>query len=82
MPIPKTKTCKDCDHCSRVYMKIRYSFRRKKDCYCTRNGFIVSNNRAACDDWTKKLPKPYDLSKQRFDEVEQDIKALMRYADD
>lgn len=82
MPILKTKTCKDCNHCTRVYTRIWYSFRRLKDCYCMCNAFVVSKDRAACGDWTKKEPEPYDLSNQRFDEVEQDIKAIMRYADD
>ncbi len=46
------------------------------DIICTVNGSITDEDNA-CKKWRKKQEEEYDLSAQRFDEAEEDIKRLI-----
>ncbi len=71
-----TKICKTCNYGQTVYRKyILYGRERLR--YCTLCGRMTENDEN-CDGWTKRV-RGYDLSLQRFDNAEGDIKYLMQY---
>ncbi len=70
----KTKKCKTCNNCKRVYDKGLYRYFRWNWHYCTKRE-EVTELKNGCEEWEKRKTE-YDLSPQRFDEVENDIKII------
>lgn len=76
----KTKHCKTCEHCKQVYEKCLYVFWRTDRRYCELCCTLVERE-GGCDGWQKKA-KTYDLSAQRLDKAEQDIRFLIKHSDE
>lgn len=75
-----TKKCKSCGECKRLYQKFGYRYWKAKSYYCALREEVTETGNG-CERWrTKKCE--YDLSKQRFDEVEEDIKLLAEYLEE
>ena len=73
----KTKNCKSCNFCKRVYRKFGYFFSKFDLYYCSVHNLIVEVENS-CEIWQQKKIL-YDLSAKRFDEAEEDIKILKDY---
>ncbi len=70
------KKCKDCNACKHAYVRYMLNYQRHGELYCAENDSItVADN--ACEKWRKKREEEYDLSVQRLDEAEEDIKRLI-----
>ena len=76
----KTKICKFCNACKALYTVGRYRYWKTKLYYCTIADKIV-NVKSSCANWHRKHVE-YDLSAQRFDEVENDVRMLEKYMKD
>ena len=77
----QSKTCKSCKACKYIYRRLWYTYSRFEQLYCTdREEPTEADN--SCDRWQKKAPRKYDLSPQRFDEAERDIKILVALSPD
>ena len=71
----KTKSCKTCNECKRVYRKTGLRYWRGKRYYCAAKKILLKNF-DGCEKW-KKTKIEYDLSKERFDSIEKDIKEII-----
>ena len=69
------KNCSACNACKRLYRGYWYSYCWNKLFYCTLHKHITQPQ-SGCVHWQRRRHE-YDLSPQRFDEVEQDIKFLL-----
>lgn len=68
--------CGNCNNCKKIYGKYAYKYHREKTNYCTIKEEITQAD-SVCDSWCKKQTE-YDLSPQRFDEVKNDLKAILK----
>ncbi len=75
-----TKICKSCNCCKRLYRILGCGFTEFRLLYCTEREEIISED-FCCGKWSRKR-REYDLSPQRFDEVENDIKIVYEYLKD
>ncbi len=73
--MPKMK-CRDCFACKRLYDYALYQYSARKEYYCIEKEEMV-NLEDSCEKW-KKRKLEYDLSLQRIDEVENDVKRMMQ----
>lgn len=76
----KARTCKGCHYCKIAYR--RYGYRLQYSTiyphyYCIEKDAFI-DRRNVCEKWQRKKAE-YDLSPQRLEEVEQDIKFLIEY---
>lgn len=76
----KTRICEFCDACKRLYTIGRYRYWRERYYYCMVND-TITNKKGSCEMWKRKKTE-YDLSEQRFDEVEKDVRLLIQYFKD
>lgn len=76
----KTKRCRTCRACKRLWRWFSYRLDKGKRFYCEVHEKIIDLG-SGCDDWCKKT-RSFDFSPQRFDEVENDIKLLKEYLKD
>ncbi len=74
------KTCSTCNACKQIYRRLCLGFFSNKWYYCAVRCEMTKRENS-CENWRKKQAV-YDLSAQRFDEAERDIKALMEYFKD
>jgi len=72
-----TKICKFCGNCKTLYRCGRYRLFRIKKYYCVLREEIIDRENS-CGKWCKRKVE-YDLSPQRFDEVQKDIKELEKF---
>lgn len=72
-----TKICKFCGNCKTVYRRGRYKYFKERTYYCTLREEII-NRENSCGKWCKRKVE-YDLSPQRFDEVQKDIKEFEKF---
>lgn len=70
-----SKNCKTCNFCNPLYQRIEYKYWLSRRYICTLSGelTVLSNT---CDNWRKKEKAYCDLSPERFEKFEQDIKTL------
>lgn len=71
------KRCKTCNNCKQVYRQGCWGYYSSKWYYCAAREQMTEPERV-CGQWSKK-EIVCDFSAQRFDEVEWDIKELMKY---
>lgn len=71
----KTKTCKNCHACHLLYTMFWLEFSVILKHYCTQHKRLTKLT-DYCDDWQKKRVE-YDLSKERFDAAEENIKYVL-----
>ena len=71
------KKCSNCNNFKQIYRNFTCQFGTYKLYYCTLNE-VVATKDGLCKSWQPK-GKQADFSKQRFDEVEQDIKFISDY---
>ncbi|MDE5562963.1 MAG: hypothetical protein K2J01_05395 [Clostridiales bacterium] len=69
--------CKTCDYCKSLYLMYGFRFWRSKRYFCAQRNKPIGIA-GGCDTWQARIQR-YDLSAQRFDEVSDDINALLRY---
>ncbi len=74
------KTCKTCNACKQIYRRWCVRFWSDKRYYCAVRREMTKRENS-CEDWREKQIA-YDLSAQRFDEAERNIKVLMEYFKD
>ena len=70
------KTCGNCNNCKKIYRKYAYRYYKEKTNYCMIKEEITQED-SVCESWRKKQ-REYDLSPQRFDEVKNDLKAILK----
>lgn len=75
----KTKKCKNCNNCKRLYSKLSIRFFRSHHLYCIIQGKITKAENE-CKDWQKN-EREYDISCERFKKAEEDVKFLLKYFD-
>ena len=66
------KTCKECDAGKELYRRIGYRFCKLKIFYCARHKKLTEPT-GRCEFWKRRTLK-YDLSAQRFDEAEANVR--------
>ena len=69
-----TKICKYCGNCKTLYDCGRYRLFRLKKYYCALREEIIDRENS-CGEWCKRKVE-YELSPQRFDEAEADLKKI------
>ncbi len=78
----KTKKCRSCNYCKRVYRKFRYGFgygiEFSKAYYCTACKKITEPESEPCENFCRKKRRETDLSPQRFDEAEEAIRFISK----
>lgn len=72
------KTCKTCGHFKRLYTKYFCFLWRSKLHICTLHNKIADG--ACCENWSRRRVR-CDISPQRFESVESDLKALLRLSE-
>lgn len=72
----ETKTCKHCNVYKRIYRENWCRFWRSGEYCCTVRQEIVSGE-GVCELWQAKR-REYDFSKERFEQIEADLKALIK----
>lgn len=72
-------SCSKCKYLDRYYTKGVKRFNRTEFGWCKKKRESV-NVRGCCEMWQARTQE-YDLSQQRFDSVQEDIKVLLRYLD-
>lgn len=69
------KICGNCNFLNQVYRRFLLSFGKfKEHYYCSKCNQMTSKE-CSCENWQPKV-RAFDFSKQRFDEVEEDIMFL------
>lgn len=71
----KTKNCYNCDFCKIFYEKPFLRLWRRFDYYCVACDKVTDKN-DFCEKWEMRKKRELDLSAQRFDQVENDVKFL------
>ena len=69
--------CKDCGNCKRLYRRVMLMYFGDRRYYCTEKE-ETTDRESSCDKWTKKR-RETDLSKKRFDGVENDISYIAEF---
>ena len=71
----KTRICKFCNECKMIY-RMLYRPYKLNEYYCVKRDKLTElyNN---CELWQKKERRGYDLSAERFEKAEEDIKAIL-----
>lgn len=69
-----TKSCKSCGNCKRLYRNFYYLFSPDNYFLCIVSGKFTDKENS-CVRWRKR--DDCDLSKNRFDEAEEDIKKIL-----
>ena len=70
-----TKLCKNCNACLKIYRKYHYLFYRYHLNYCIIHDTLTDLENT-CDAWQKKAVR-FDLSAERFNEIQNDIRTMM-----
>ncbi len=68
--------CRSCANRKRLYRKSMSGYYADKKYYCTERETITDKN--GCERWERKGVE-IDLSKARFDKVEEDLKCIEKY---
>ena len=68
--------CKSCANRKRLYRRSTCGYYADKKFYCTERETITDKN--GCERWERKGVE-IDLSKARFDKVEEDLKCIEKY---
>lgn len=71
------KSCKSCDFFRQLYRRFLFAFDLSDEYYCEKWGEI-SSKEGFCSSWQPKIDR-LDFSKQRFDEIEEDIKFIFSH---
>ena len=74
----KARSCKNCWFCKTVYRRNGYRLQYSAiypHYYCIEKDTVI-DRKNVCGKWQRKKEE-YDISPQRFEEVEQDIKFLI-----
>lgn len=64
----KKTDCKSCKYCKSIYRGLGYRFSKSKWYYCEYNNKIICDKQI-CNNW-QEMVLEYDLSDERFKEVE------------
>ena len=72
----KTKTCKTCNFCKKIYRKFFYRFWKEKTEYCMQKSALTEND-FSCGFWREKTAES-DLSPQRFETAEEDLTTILK----
>ena len=70
------KSCETCNHCKKVYRLGGLTYSPFTKYYCDHNDEILTEY-TACEHWQHTV-KTFDFSPERFDQAEDDIKALLK----
>lgn len=70
------KICKTCNHCKPLYMRHAWSYNKTRLYYCARRDELLTRF-IFCEKWQGKICE-YNLSSERLEGVQQDIKTIMR----
>ncbi len=73
---PKSKTCKSCAFRAQIYRKYGYYISPFKRYFCTETDKYTELT-DTCDRWQKKSNADPDLSPERLDKAEEDMKAII-----
>lgn len=73
----KTKTCKNCHACRLLFTIYWFDISVILKHYCIRHKRLTELS-DVCEDWQKKRVE-YDLSKERFDAAEENIKYILEH---
>ena len=76
----ENKTCKRCSACKRLYARSLLRFWRHGELYCEAKDEITKAD-DTCAQWQRDGNKKYDLSEQRFEKSEEDIKYMIALFD-
>ncbi len=68
--------CKSCANRKRLYRRSTCGYYADKKYYCTERETITDKN--GCERWARKRVE-IDLSRARFDKVEEDLKCIEKY---
>ncbi len=82
----KIKVCKSCDACKTVYRRFgcgyEHGFANGGTRYCAVRDELIKPENAACEKFRKKKREKFDLSPQRFDEVDKAVIFLLEHIKD
>ncbi len=73
----KTKACKNCHACHVFYTRYWFQYGLILKHYCNRHNRLTKLT-DCCKDWQRKKHE-YDLSKERFDAAEENIKYILEH---
>lgn len=68
------KSCKNCESCKRLYRRYNYTIDRFKGYYCLTKKILIEGD--VCESYKPKRNREYDLSSDRFDKAEEDIRSI------
>lgn len=71
----KSKNCKNCGACKRVYCTIWFGFYKIDRFYCSERDNVLTDFNG-CERWRKQKNR-YDLSAQRFNDAVSDIQFIL-----
>lgn len=69
------KTCKSCDACKKLYEKFYYSYFKNRKYYCELFEKLTEGG-GVCESYKPKREMETDLSSERFDRAEEDVKYI------
>lgn len=72
----KNSKCINCDYCKQIHRKAGYSYGKDNWYYCILLEKLTEKSEIC--DYYKKRQKVYDFSKERFDQVEDDLETIKR----
>lgn len=74
----KPKKCKDCANFKTVYRILNLWIARSGGYYCTVLNTMINKTDDGCPNFKYRQAKKYDLSKERFDKAEEDVKYILK----
>lgn len=72
---PAEKSCEACAFCSRIYAPMGYSVYPLEEFFCNVADEMTESTHS-CPHWQKKTEEKPDLSLERFQKAEEDIRAI------